>query len=79
MLSRVRCGDANLLRESPGTSNIYEQTRDSTDGPPGSGLKYDWTTKEPTVLVPQPSDDPNDPLVCLFRSSRDSPRHEIGN
>lgn len=48
----------------PGTSNIYEK-----DQPAGQethaipGLKYDRTTKEPTILVPQPSDDPNDPLV----------------
>ncbi|KAJ5085588.1 hypothetical protein N7532_010359 [Penicillium argentinense] len=47
----------------PGTSNIYERDRDSSEpSPHTSGLKYDWTTKEPTVLVPQPSDDPNDPL-----------------
>jgi hypothetical protein len=26
-------------------------------------LKYDTTGKTPIVLVPQPSDDPNDPLV----------------
>jgi hypothetical protein len=27
-------------------------------------LKYDLGGPEPIVLIPQPSDDPNDPLVC---------------
>lgn len=48
----------------PGTSNIYEQADDRSDHADTTGLKHDWTTKEPTILVPQPSDDPNDPLVC---------------
>jgi hypothetical protein len=26
-------------------------------------LKYDLSGKKPIVLIPQPSDDPNDPLV----------------
>lgn len=46
-----------------GTSNIYEQDDDRSDHADTTGLKHDWTTKEPTILVPQPSDDPNDPLV----------------
>lgn len=32
--------------------------------PRTSHLKYDRSGKVPTILVPQPSDDPNDPLVC---------------
>jgi len=32
-------------------------------------LKYDFSEKKPIVLIPQPSDDPNDPLVCLRRAS----------
>jgi hypothetical protein len=32
-------------------------------------LKYDTTGKKPVVLIPQPSDDPNDPLVRLYNSS----------
>lgn len=32
--------------------------------PGATSLKYDRSTAEPTLLVPQPSDDPNDPLVC---------------
>lgn len=30
-------------------------------------LKYDLSGKKPIVLIPQPSDDPDDPLVCLQR------------
>lgn len=29
-------------------------------------LKYDTAGKKPVVLIPQPSDDPNDPLVRLY-------------
>ena len=49
----------------PGTSDIYEQDSDASEQTPGtSGLKCDWSGKQPIILVPQPSDDPNDPLVC---------------
>ncbi|KAJ5585279.1 uncharacterized protein N7459_005079 [Penicillium hispanicum] len=51
------------LAQVPGTCNIYERDHNTDENiPSASGLKYDWTTKEPTILVPQPSDDPNDPL-----------------
>lgn len=30
------------------------------------GIKYDRSGKVPIILVPQPSDDPNDPLVCTL-------------
>lgn len=30
-----------------------------------TGLKCDTSGPVPIILVPQPSDDPNDPLVCL--------------
>ncbi|KAJ5996568.1 hypothetical protein N7522_008228 [Penicillium canescens] len=47
----------------PGTSDIYEQNSNASDLAPGtSGLKCDWSGKQPVILVPQPSDDPNDPL-----------------
>ncbi|KAJ5084359.1 Major facilitator superfamily domain general substrate transporter [Penicillium alfredii] len=50
------------LAQVPGTSDIYED-RDQSDQTPGSSsLKYDSSSREPTILVPQPSDDPNDPL-----------------
>lgn len=32
-----------------------------------SRLKYDQTGPMPVILVPQPSNDPNDPLVCSKR------------
>lgn len=47
-----------------GTSDIYEQDRTEHEPAPGAlGLKYDHSGKQPIILVPQPSDDPNDPLV----------------
>ncbi|KAJ5748088.1 uncharacterized protein N7511_009784 [Penicillium nucicola] len=47
----------------PGTSDIYEQNNNANDQALGtSGLKCDWSGKQPVILVPQPSDDPNDPL-----------------
>ncbi|KAJ5709912.1 Major facilitator superfamily domain general substrate transporter [Penicillium malachiteum] len=47
------------LEQVPGTCNIYETDNGNHTG---ANLKYDRTTAEPTILVPQPSDDPNDPL-----------------
>ncbi|KAJ5670271.1 uncharacterized protein N7477_005634 [Penicillium maclennaniae] len=47
----------------PGTSNIYEQDQGAGDQVPRtSQLKFDRGSKVPIILVPQPSDDPNDPL-----------------
>ncbi|KAJ6113683.1 hypothetical protein N7523_007000 [Penicillium sp. IBT 18751x] len=47
----------------PGTSNIYEQEQGAGDQVPRtSHLKFDRGSKVPIILVPQPSDDPNDPL-----------------
>ncbi|KAJ5672377.1 Major facilitator superfamily domain general substrate transporter [Penicillium longicatenatum] len=51
------------LAQVPGTSNIYGVDEIPSDHIPGAtSLKYDRSTAEPTLLVPQPSDDPNDPL-----------------
>ncbi|KAJ5650075.1 Major facilitator superfamily domain general substrate transporter [Penicillium longicatenatum] len=51
------------LAQVPGTSNIYGVDEIPSDRIPGAtSLKYDRSTAEPTLLVPQPSDDPNDPL-----------------
>ncbi|KAJ5760115.1 hypothetical protein N7520_007271 [Penicillium odoratum] len=51
------------LDQVPGTSNIYGVDRIPSDDTSGAiSQKYDRTTAEPTLLVPQPSDDPNDPL-----------------
>ncbi|KAJ5785697.1 Major facilitator superfamily domain general substrate transporter [Penicillium pulvis] len=51
------------LDQVPGTSNIYGVDEIPSDQIPGAtSLKYDRSTAERTLLVPQPSDDPNDPL-----------------
>lgn len=59
------------LKHVPGTALVLEgEQRRQVERDAGAGtcLKYD---KSGTVLlVPQPSDDPNDPLVCCF--------HEVG-
>lgn len=38
-------------------------TRHPTGSSLDPNLKYDTTGSTPIVLIPQPSDDPNDPLV----------------
>ncbi|KAL4996826.1 major facilitator superfamily domain-containing protein [Aspergillus recurvatus] len=50
-------------RQVPGTVDILEKER-SENHPPNyySDLKYDRSGSEPILLVPQPSDNPNDPL-----------------
>ncbi|KAL4936557.1 hypothetical protein BDV06DRAFT_233314 [Aspergillus oleicola] len=50
-------------KQVPGTVDILKDER-SEDQPPTyySNLKYDRSGPEPILLVPQPSDDPNDPL-----------------
>lgn len=47
----------------PGTARVYDDDgkRDLAQSAARRGLKYDRTGK--ILLVPQPSDDPNDPLV----------------
>ena len=47
-----------------GTSLVYDDASRQT-GPAvmDARLKYDTTRPIPIILVPQPSDDPNDPLV----------------
>lgn len=50
-----------------GTANVLEDERihaGREEGDERRGLKYDRTGK--ILLVPQPSDDPNDPLVRFF-------------
>ncbi|KAJ5774597.1 hypothetical protein N7457_009493 [Penicillium paradoxum] len=57
---RIQDGSSQI---HSGTSDIYEQSRNAGEQSPGtSGLKCDWSGKQPIILVPQPSDDPNDPL-----------------
>ena len=46
-----------------GTSYVYDDaSRPTENGEPNPRLKYDKTGPTPIILVPQPSDDPNDPL-----------------
>ncbi|KAL4750795.1 hypothetical protein BDW72DRAFT_175327 [Aspergillus terricola var. indicus] len=50
-------------RQVPGTVDIYEKERfENQSSDYHSELKYDRSGSEPILLVPQPSDDPNDPL-----------------
>ncbi|RAH83378.1 MFS transporter [Aspergillus japonicus CBS 114.51] len=46
----------------PGTSDILQTQCSYDDRFPDPGLKYDRTSSIPILLVPQPSDDSNDPL-----------------
>ena len=47
-----------------GTSFVYDDaSRPNQDGELDSRVKYDRSGPVPIILVPQPSDDPNDPLV----------------
>ncbi|KAL4808548.1 major facilitator superfamily domain-containing protein [Aspergillus unguis] len=50
-------------KQVPGTVDILEKARSEDQLPAyDSNLKYDRSGSEPILLVPQPSDDPNDPL-----------------
>ncbi|KAE8349079.1 putative MFS transporter [Aspergillus coremiiformis] len=51
-----------VLAHVPGTSDIFERERSSEQIVIDSSLKYDRSGTTPILLVPQPSDDPNDPL-----------------
>ena len=42
---------------------LDDASRPATSTNIDSRLKYDRSGPEPIILVPQPSDDPNDPLV----------------
>ena len=59
--------DHDLTKPSIGTSFVYDDaSRPVQDGELDSRLKYDRSGSVPIILVPQPSDDPNDPLVRSF-------------
>lgn len=58
--------DDHHLEHVPGTAHVLqgEQRREvEQHAARNANLKYDETGT--ILLVPQPSDDPNDPLVCL--------------
>jgi hypothetical protein len=48
-----------------GTSYVLEDADFSHDEHHRPGLKCDRSGPVPIILVPQPSDDPYDPLVCI--------------
>ncbi|KNG87266.1 MFS transporter [Aspergillus nomiae NRRL 13137] len=50
------------LAQVPGTSDILERESSNEQTNVDSNLKYDRSGAIPILLVPQPSDDPNDPL-----------------
>jgi MFS family permease len=55
--------DPSRSENVPGTTFVYDDaSRPAHDGELDSRLKYDTTGAVPIILVPQPSDDPNDPL-----------------
>ena len=52
-----------MVDEPAGTAFILDDASRPLDlNAPDNGLKYDTSGKTPVILVPQPSDDPNDPL-----------------
>ena len=52
-----------LVKRCLGTSLVYDDlSRPNQDGEIDARLKYDRSGAVPIILVPQPSDDPNDPL-----------------
>ncbi|KAI9714508.1 MAG: hypothetical protein M1820_000469 [Bogoriella megaspora] len=53
----------NKLEHVPGTATLEEEKLQLDESQiEATGLKCDRTGKHPIILVPQPSDDPNDPL-----------------
>ncbi len=54
-----------LISRPLGTVHVLDQASTVTDHHVQKpGIKYDNSSSTPVVLVPQPSNDPNDPLVC---------------
>lgn len=62
-----------MLIASLGTASILDQGIAGDDVQADSVLKYDRSGPVPIILVPQPSDDPNDPLVFPPCSTAKSP------
>ncbi|KAI9851685.1 MAG: hypothetical protein M1838_003023 [Thelocarpon superellum] len=50
------------MEHVPGTVLLDDKTRSQDSSDTQRGLKYDTSGHVPVILVPQPSDDPNDPL-----------------
>lgn len=51
-----------LLIPAAGTSFVYDDASRQVEVG-SAALKYGRSGREPIILVPQPSDDPNDPLA----------------
>ena len=62
--------DDRAMEHVPGTTRYFDDpNRPQEAQPESSHLKCDTSGKVPIILVPQPSDDPNDPLVCINQIS----------
>lgn len=63
---RMRFRFGLLMTVLSGTSYVLEDAEHRIyDEHHQSGLKCDRSGPVPIILVPQPSDDPYDPLVCI--------------
>jgi len=56
------------LQRTIGTAILEESEQDYNNVQIHKHLKYDTSGPVPIVLIPQPSDDPNDPLVYKEKS-----------
>ncbi|KAF4978080.1 hypothetical protein FZEAL_5470 [Fusarium zealandicum] len=54
--------EAKGVDHVPGTTRYYDDPSQQDAGEHRSNLKCDNSGKQPIILIPQPSDDPNDPL-----------------
>ena len=55
-----------VMEHVPGTTRYFDDPeRPQAATSSTAGLKCDTSGSVPIILVPQPSDDPNDPLVCF--------------
>lgn len=69
--------DRHLGDQTPGTAFVLDgdRKREAVQDAARSSLKYDKTGK--ILLVPQPSDDPNDPLVSRDGASALAALHNM--
>lgn len=63
-IAPVFCTDS-LQYSYAGSAYILDKEPCGDQVAVNSALKYDRSGPVPIALVPQPSDDPNDPLVCM--------------
>ena len=73
MALEYRLWQLSQLTGDVGTSYVLDdESRPAQNGEFDSRLKYDKSGPVPIILVPQPSDDPNDPLVSSSTSLKES-------